>query len=54
MIEYRDRYSYPWRWALLAELFWRIEHSRTPLRHWGYRQRKAFEHRGVQSQESKS
>lgn len=42
---YVSRYGYPWRWALLAELFWRIEHG-PALRGWGYRMRKACEHRG--------
>lgn len=53
-------YGYPWRWAILAELFWRIEH--VPFRcarngiddgplsrigSWGYRLRKACERRGA-------
>lgn len=28
---YRTRYGYPWRWAILAELAWRLEH----LPRWG-------------------
>jgi hypothetical protein len=23
---YRYRYGYPWRWAILAEVAWRLEH----------------------------
>lgn len=44
---YRSRYHYPWRWAILAEICWRIEHL--PLREVarrGYVKRKACEHRG--------
>lgn len=47
---YRYRYGYPWRWAFLAEVAWRIEHL--PWRYdgfarWGYRRRKACERRGA-------
>lgn len=47
MLTYRTRYGYPWRWAILAELCWRIEHTPTgAIARWGYRKRKACEHRG--------
>jgi hypothetical protein len=51
---YRSRYGYPWRWAVLAEIAWRLEHA--PLRRDGqpfarlarraYRWRKSAERRG--------
>lgn len=55
MLVYRTRYRYPWRWAIIAELFWRIEHLPlryegqvfAPLARWGYGMRKASEHRGA-------
>jgi hypothetical protein len=25
-LAYRTRYGYPWRWALAAEFWWRVEH----------------------------
>lgn len=54
MLNYRTDYGYPWRWAILAEVFWRIEHLPwnydgqvfAPLSRWGYRMRKTCEHRG--------
>jgi hypothetical protein len=47
MMVYR-RYGYPWRWAIPAEFFWRVEHTpgSTRLRRFGYRLRKRCEHRG--------
>jgi hypothetical protein len=43
---YHRRYGYPWRWAIPAELAWRLEHSPLiPLR--AYRWRKALERRGA-------
>lgn len=52
---YRYRYGYSWRWAILAELAWRIEHlpdygredRQSRLRLWGYRWRKHCERRGA-------
>lgn len=55
MIDYRIRYGYPWRWALVAEVWWRLEHL--PYRggdgglcgyitRYAYRHRKAVERRG--------
>ena len=41
---YRTAYGYPARWALLAEVCWRMEHTRTPGP-W-YAWRKMCEHRG--------
>jgi len=54
VLAYRTKYGYPWRWAFVAELFWRVEHLPlsfegqvfAPLARWGYRMRKAAEHRG--------
>jgi hypothetical protein len=54
---YHRRYGYPWRWAILAEAAWRIEHlpwrlDGQPfalLARWGYRHRKQWERRGAQS-----
>jgi hypothetical protein len=54
---YRRRYGYPWRWALPAEIAWRIEHLPlnydgqilAPLARWGYRRRKSWERRGSQA-----
>jgi hypothetical protein len=54
VLNYRTDYGYPWRWAILAEVFWRIEHLPwnydgqvfAPLSRWGYRMRKTCEHRG--------
>jgi hypothetical protein len=44
---YRTTYGYPWRWAIAAELAWRLEHTPTgPLARAGYRWRKAAERRG--------
>lgn len=53
MIAYRTRYGYPWKWALAAEVAWRIEHLPlsdegkvlAPIARWGYRMRKSFERR---------
>jgi hypothetical protein len=45
---YHRRYGYPWRWAVLAEIAWRFEHSPFfPLR--AYRWRKAAERRGIEA-----
>jgi len=54
---YRRRYGYPIRWAVLAELAWRIEHfpampwaredRQSRLRMNGYRWRKHFERRAT-------
>jgi hypothetical protein len=52
---YRYRYGYPWRWALLAEVAWRLEHlpwsydgqPLAPLSRRAYRWRKAAERRGA-------
>lgn len=41
---YRYRYGYPWRWAILAEVAWRIEHG--PLVRRAYGWRKAAERAG--------
>lgn len=56
MSTYHFRYGYPWRWAILAEFAWRIEHL--PLRdegqmfasfaRAGYRWRKSAERHGAQ------
>lgn len=54
---YHRRYGYPWRWAILAEIAWRIEHvpfgwrrEHGPLA-WlarrGYTWRKTFERHGA-------
>ena len=56
-VRYRKVYSYPWRWAIAAEMFWRIEHLPSsndgqllaPIARWGYRMRKTCEHRGATS-----
>ncbi len=32
MLKYHDHYGYPYRWAILAELAWRLEHL--PLLPW--------------------
>jgi hypothetical protein len=55
MSHYHRTYGYPWRWAILAEICWRIEHL--PLRYEGqplakiaragYRWRRAMERRGA-------
>jgi hypothetical protein len=59
--QYHRVYGYPWRWAILAELAWRVEHmmhdrlSRDDagmrLPRWigrqGYAYRKRFERRGA-------
>lgn len=42
---YHRRYGYPWRWALPAEVCWRLEHLPWRPSCW-YRWRKACEHRG--------
>lgn len=45
---YRYRYGYPWRWAILAEIAWRIEHMPLgPIARWGYVKRHQFERRGI-------
>jgi hypothetical protein len=51
-LTYRTRYGYPLKWALVAEFFWRVEHLPWPgcLHRWGYRMRKASEHRGGSGQ----
>jgi len=54
-LAYRDRYGYPWRWAILATVAWRIEHLPfsfdgqilAPLARAGYRWRKHFERKGA-------
>lgn len=54
---YRYRHGYPWRWAITAELAWRLEHigphwarfdcrPLAPLARAGYRWRKAAERKG--------
>lgn len=43
---YHDVYGYPWRWALLAEVAWRMEHWRRLSPPWSYGWRKAAERRG--------
>lgn len=44
---YRRRYGYPLRWAVLAELAWRVEHA--PIGSGtGYRWRKRFERKGAE------
>jgi hypothetical protein len=45
-LAYQSRYGYPFRWALLAEIAWRLEHwfPRVPR---FYRWRKAAERRGT-------
>jgi hypothetical protein len=53
--KYRYVYGYPWRYAILAELAWRIEHVPwrdegqpfAKLAGWGYMRRKGFEQRGA-------
>lgn len=54
---YRYRYGYPWHWAILAELAWRIEHLGVyrggdggvlgAIRRWGYAKRHHFERKGA-------
>lgn len=46
VLTYRTAYGYPWRWAILAEFFWRWEHTRLPGHLWAYRMRKTCERRG--------
>lgn len=53
-LTYQRRYGYPFGWALLAEVAWRIEHlplsyegePLAPLARRGYRWRKWAERRG--------
>ncbi len=55
--EYRSRYGYPWKEALIAEFWWRIEHLGYYrggdgglfgyVRRYGYFQRKTWERRGT-------
>jgi hypothetical protein len=51
---YRSRYGYPLRWAVAAEIAWRVEHM--PGGSWAYTWRKRFEHAGsnIASQEPRS
>jgi hypothetical protein len=42
---YHRRYGYPWHWAILAELAWRLEHV-GPVKRQAYGWRKAAERRG--------
>lgn len=52
---YHYRYGYPWRWAILTEIAWRIEHlpwgfegePLAPLARWGYVKRHQFQRRGI-------
>lgn len=52
---YHSHYGYPWRWAITAEFFWRLEHLPlsyegqlfAPVARWGYRMRKTCERRGA-------
>lgn len=45
---YHYVYGYPWRWAIPAEIMWRVEHGPV-ARGWGYRWRKTFERKGAAS-----
>lgn len=53
-LTYQTRYGYPWRWAILAEIAWRIEHLPlsydgqvfAPLARAAYGWRKDAERRG--------
>ena len=47
MLTYHDRYGYPYRIAVMAEFWWRLEHFRGPWQGYAYRQRKAWERRGA-------
>lgn len=57
VLAYRTRYGYPWRHALAAEFWWRVEHLGCyrggdgglcgVVRRFGYRQRKAAERRAT-------
>lgn len=57
---YHRVYGYPWRWAFLAEIAWRIEHLGDglrfrgepliwlwPINNWAYPWRKRFERAGT-------
>lgn len=47
---YHYRYGYPWRWAIPAEIAWRIEHLPhvfAPLARWAYVKRHQCERRGI-------
>jgi hypothetical protein len=56
---YHRRYGYPWRWAIAAEFWWRVEHLGyyrggegglcAYVNRFGYVKRKAAERRGVQA-----
>lgn len=63
---YHRRYGYPWRYAIPAEIAWRIEHLPgrsewqpfsppiSPIALWGYRKRHEYERKGyVASQASR-
>lgn len=58
---YHRVYGYPWRWAIPAEVMWRIEHMGPqwlrmdgrplgPISRFGYRWNKRFERKGVEAQ----
>ena len=45
---YRSRYGYPRRWAIIAELWWRLEHCGVRrIELFAYPRRKAAERRGA-------
>lgn len=45
---YRSRYGYTRRWAVIAEVWWRLEHSRFErVRLFAYPRRKAAERKGA-------
>lgn len=46
---YRSRYGYPAPQAVVAELWWRIEHTRLDNRMHAGRRRKKWEHRGAEA-----
>jgi len=47
---YRCVYGYPIRWAILAELAWRLEHcGAARIERWAYPRRKACERRACAS-----
>lgn len=51
---YRSRYGYPWRWAFIAEFWWRLEHCGIDrVERFAYPRRKAAERNGVASDEER-